>query len=92
MRAQREPRHWCAPGWGGLIAGRALEMNRAGGPSRWHGRRGRCSMGLHSHTNCAGMEIAEALGLNYVFFTEFEELRSPVRPPELQARPGSCRA
>uniref|UniRef100_A0A1D2A2B6 Endonuclease/exonuclease/phosphatase domain-containing protein n=1 Tax=Auxenochlorella protothecoides TaxID=3075 RepID=A0A1D2A2B6_AUXPR len=31
-----------------------------------------------------GNEIAKALGLNYAFFCEFEELRSPLRTPELQ--------
>lgn len=31
-----------------------------------------------------GKEIAEQLGLNYIFFCEFEELHSPVRSPELQ--------
>lgn len=36
---------------------------------------------LHPKT---GNEIAKALGLNYAFFCEFEELRSPLRTPELQ--------
>ena len=31
-----------------------------------------------------GKHIAEQLGLNYVFFCEFEELHSPLRSPELQ--------
>lgn len=31
-----------------------------------------------------GDQIAKALGLNYAFFCEFEELRSPLRTPELQ--------
>jgi hypothetical protein len=30
------------------------------------------------------LEIAKALGLNYVFLSEFEELRSPLRPPHEQ--------
>lgn len=31
-----------------------------------------------------GVEIARALGLNYVFFSEFEELRSPLRDARSQ--------
>lgn len=33
-----------------------------------------------------GRHIAEQLGLNYVFFCEFEELHSPLRSPALQVR------
>ena len=32
----------------------------------------------------AGKHIAEALGLNYVFFCEFEELKSPLRSKAAQ--------
>lgn len=35
-------------------------------------------------TSNAGKYIAEALGLNYVFFCEFEELHSPFRSKALQ--------
>ena len=35
-------------------------------------------------SNAAGKHIAEALGLNYVFFCEFEELHSPLRSKALQ--------
>lgn len=31
-----------------------------------------------------GKHISEQLGLNYVFFCEFEEMHSPLRSPELQ--------
>lgn len=31
-----------------------------------------------------GVTIAQALGLNYVFLSEFEEIRSPLRSPLLQ--------
>ena len=38
-----------------------------------------------SHLSCPGECIAEALGMNFAFLCEFEELHSPVRDARSQA-------
>lgn len=55
-----------------------------------------CQLARCAHTPiarppAAGVEIARALGLNYVFLCEFEELRSPLRDARSQARHGTAR-